>query len=30
MENKILANVGGIAITNKDVDEFLAGLGPLG
>ena len=30
MENKILANVGGIAITNKDVDEFLAGLGQRG
>ncbi len=30
MKNKILANVGGIAITNKDVDEFLAGLGQRG
>lgn len=30
MENKILANVGGIAITDKDIDEFLAGLGQRG
>jgi peptidyl-prolyl cis-trans isomerase C len=30
MENKILANVGGIAITNKDIDEFLTGLGQRG
>ena len=30
MENKILANVGGIAITNKDIDEFLEGLGQRG
>ena len=30
MENKILANVGGIAITNADIDEFLANLGQRG
>ena len=30
MENKILATVGSIAITENDVDEFLAGLGPRG
>ena len=30
MENKILATVGGIAITENDVNEFLAGLGPRG
>lgn len=30
MENKILANVGGIAITEADVSEFLAGLGQRG
>lgn len=30
MDNKILANVGGIAITNADIDEFLAGLGQRG
>ena len=30
MDNKILANVGGIAITNAEIDEFLAGLGQRG
>ena len=30
MDNKILANVGGIAITNADIDEFLANLGQRG
>lgn len=30
MENKILANVGGIAITDADVTDFLAGLGQRG
>ena len=30
MENKILANVGGIAITNADIDDFLANLGQRG
>ena len=30
MENKILATVGGIAITENDVNEFLANLGPRG
>ena len=30
MENKILARVGGIAITDEDVNDFLAGLGPRG
>lgn len=30
MENKILANVGGIAITNAEIDEFLANLGQRG
>ena len=30
MENKVLATVGGIAITNADIDEFLAGLGQRG
>ena len=28
--NKVLATVGGIAITNADIDEFLAGLGQRG
>ena len=30
MENKILATVGGLPITENDVNEFLAGLGPRG
>ena len=30
MDNKILANVGGIAITNADIDDFLANLGQRG
>ena len=30
MENKILASVGGIAITEGDVNDFLANLGPRG
>lgn len=30
MENKILATVGSIAITDEDVNEFLTGLGPRG
>ncbi len=30
MENKILANVGGIAITNQEIDEFIANLGQRG
>ena len=30
MDNKILANVGGIAITNAEIDEFLANLGQRG
>ena len=30
MDNKILANVGGIAITNSEVDEFLINLGQRG
>ncbi len=30
MDNKILANVGGIAITDREVDEFLANLGQRG
>ena len=30
MENKILATVGGLAITENEVDEFLMGLGPRG
>lgn len=30
MENKILATVGGLAITDNDVNEFLEGLGPRG
>jgi hypothetical protein len=28
--NNVLANVGGIAITENDVNEFLANLGPRG
>ena len=28
--SKILASVGGIAITEEDVNEFLANLGPRG
>jgi peptidyl-prolyl cis-trans isomerase C len=30
MENKILANVGGIAVTNQEIDEFIANLGQRG
>ena len=30
MENKVLATVGGIAITSADVDEFIASLGQRG